>query len=119
MNLRSLGPFVEPQLPLDDAEAAIAFYAQMGCRVTSRTAWGMLQLADPAGHTLTLFPRQFWPEAAMAFHSPDLRALKLELAAEGIPIEEDSVDLEPPRLSFRDPSGNLIYAYLRPVEPSA
>jgi hypothetical protein len=118
MKLPSLGPFIEPQLPLDDPETTIAFYEQMGCRVTSRTTWGMLQLSDPAGHTLTLFPRQFWPEAALAFHSPDLRALKLELVADGIPIEEDSVDLEPPRLSFRDPSGNLIYAYLKSAGPS-
>ena len=63
------------------------------------------------GATLTLFPREFWPEAALAFESPDLLALKRELADQGIPLEEDSVDLEPPRLSFRDRSGNLIYTY--------
>jgi hypothetical protein len=114
-----LGVFVEPQLPLDDPETTTAFYGQLGYGVTSRTSWGMIQLADSAGQTLTLFPRQFWPEAALAFHSPDLRALKLELIGLGIPIEEDSVDLEPPRLSFRDPSGNLIYVYQSPTEPSA
>ncbi|HET9589159.1 MAG TPA: VOC family protein [Anaerolineales bacterium] len=109
--MKNLGTLVEVQLPADELERTVSYYRQMGFEVASRQPWGMVQLKEGSGATLTLFPREFWPETALAFESPDLLALKRELADQGIPLEEDSVDLEPPRLSFRDPSGNLIYTY--------
>jgi catechol 2,3-dioxygenase-like lactoylglutathione lyase family enzyme len=112
--MQHLGSFAEVQLPADDLDAMIAFYQRLGYQLTSRQPWGMARLRAASGATLTLYLRQFWPEPALAFDSPDLPALKQELAELGLPLEEDSVHLEPPRLSFRDPSGNLIYAYQQP-----
>jgi catechol 2,3-dioxygenase-like lactoylglutathione lyase family enzyme len=109
--MKNLGTFTEVQLPADDIEAMLSFYGQLGYKLTSQQPWGAAQLTDSSGATLTFFLRKFWPEAALAFKSADLKALKSELAEQSIQIEEDSVDLEPPRLSFRDPSGNLIYVY--------
>lgn len=111
--MEHLATFSEVQLPADDLEAMLRFYERLGYQVTSRQPWGMARLRARSGATLTLYRRQFWPEPALAFESPDLPALKRELAGLGLLLEEDSVDLEPPRLAFRDPSGNLIYAYQR------
>jgi catechol 2,3-dioxygenase-like lactoylglutathione lyase family enzyme len=109
--MKNLGSFIEIQLPADDIEAMVSFYGQLGYKLASQQPWGAAQLTDNSGATVTLFLRKFWPETALAFKSTDLKALKSELKELGIQIEEDSVDLEPPRLSFRDPSGNLIYVY--------
>jgi catechol 2,3-dioxygenase-like lactoylglutathione lyase family enzyme len=113
MVMQHLGTFSEVQLPAGDLEAMLRFYERLGYQVIARQPWGMARLQARSGATLTLYLRQFWPEAALAFESPDLPALKRELATLGLPLEEDSVGLEPPRLSFRDPSGNLIYVYQR------
>ena len=109
--MKNLGALVEAQLPADDIEQTVEFYRQLGFQIVAQQAWGMVQLRQNAGATFTLFSRAFWPEGALAFESTDLRGLKLDLQEQDIPLEEDSVDLEPPRLSFRDPSGNLIYVY--------
>jgi catechol-2,3-dioxygenase len=109
--MENLGLLVEAQIPADDLEKTASFYVQSGFQIVAQQPWGMVQLASGRGITLTLYARKFWPEAALAFQSPDLPALKRELAQHGIPLEEDSIGLEPPRLSFRDPSGNLIYVY--------
>lgn len=111
----NLGALIEAQLPADDLEQTVSFYEGMGFQVVLRQPWGLVQLRQDGGATLTLYSRQFWQEAALAFESPDLQALRRELTEEGILLEEDSVDLEPPRLSFRDPSGNLIYVYQGPL----
>lgn len=109
--MKNLGSFIEIQLPADNIEAMVSFYRQLGYQLASQQPWGAAQLTDHSGATITLFLRKFWPESALAFRSGDLKALKSELTGQNIQIEEDSVDLEPARLSFRDPSGNLIYVY--------
>lgn len=108
----NLGALEEIQFPSDDLNASSTFYQKLGYKVVAEEDWGFVQLKRGENETLALMKRDIQKEISLSFKSPNVTALKKELLAKDLKIEEDgSESTNVKTLSFRDPSGNLIFVF--------
>lgn len=110
--MENLGTLEEIQFPSDDLNASTVFYQKLGFTVAAKEDWGFVQLKRGKNETLALMSREFQKEISLSYKSPNVAALKKELLEKELEIEEDGSDSARVKtLSFRDPSGNLIFVF--------
>ncbi len=110
--MENLGSLEEIQFPSDDLSASTAFYQKLGFTVVAKEDWGFVQLKRGKNETVAVMKREFQKEISLSYKSHNVLALKKELLEKELKIEEDGSDSTRVKtLSFRDPSGNLIFVF--------
>ncbi len=110
--MENLGVLEEIQFPADDLNASTLFYQKLGFTVVAKEDWGFVQLKRANNEILALMKREFQKEISLSYKSPNVSLLKKELLEKELKIEEDGTDSTRVKtLSFRDPSGNLIFVF--------
>ena len=111
-SMENLGKLEEIQFPATDLKQSTEFYEKLGYKVSTTEDWGFVQLKRGDNETVALITSEYQKEISLSYKSSDVLSLKSELTEKGIKLESDRTDSTRVKtLSFRDPSGNLIFVY--------
>lgn len=112
----NLGKFEEIQFTANNIEASKDFYLKIGFEVVDiqrdkeGNPW-MIQLKRE-NISIALIIKAYQKEVSLGFKSKNVPALKKDLLKTGVSLEHDGTSHPRSKtLSFRDPSGNLIFVF--------